>query len=365
VSLERLDTPLLRRALLAAVVGLHLLFVLAPADVLAPVDPWRIGRMIWQGQIPYRDFPLEYPPGAVLAFLLPGAVPHALAEPVLALQAVAAELAVIFLVLRKVDGALWRWLPLSLLVFPFLSGGFDALPMAAIAISTALLAAGRPSGWWVAGAGTLIKLSPAAAWAWSRTAWRTALAALALTAVALLGPTALADHPDDSWFGYTLHRGVQVESLAATTTWVGHRLTGEPSEFAYRFKSFELDGAEGAAKAWLAIGAVGILLVALRATRAPKIDPWLAAFTTVVCLLLSSKVLSPQFIAWPAPLVAVLGGRWFQAWLAIAAVSLFAYLGTGATWILTVSTMRNVGLVAVAALGLRALWGGEMPPSTE
>src|SRR4051812_31590667 len=161
MSLERPASPLLRRALVGAVVALHVLAVLAPADVLAPVDPWRIGRMVWHGRLPYRDFPLEYPPGSILAFLLPGAVPHFLAPAVLALEAVAAEAAVVWFVLRPVEGALWRWVPLSLLLFPFLAGGFDALPMAAIAGSTMLLAGGAASGWWVAGLGAVVKLSPA------------------------------------------------------------------------------------------------------------------------------------------------------------------------------------------------------------
>ena len=168
MTLKQLDSPLLRRSLLAAFVALHILFVLAPADVLAPVDPWRLGRMVWQGKIPYRDFPLEYPPGSVLAFLLPGAVPHSLAPIVLALQAAAAEAAMMWFVLRRVEGSLWRWVPLSMLVFPFLSGGFDALPMLAIAGSTALLARGAASGWWLAGAGAVLKLTPGVAWVWGR-----------------------------------------------------------------------------------------------------------------------------------------------------------------------------------------------------
>ena len=212
-------SPLLRRALLLTLVAIHVMAVLAPADVLAPVDPWEIGRKIWEGAVPYRDFGFEYPPGAILAFLLPGAVPKDLATTVLALEAVAAEVAVVLL-LRRFDGALWRWVPFSILLFPFLAGGFDALPMAAIAWSTALLAAGAGAGWWVAAAGAAVKLVPGGAWVWGRRGLWQAVAALVVIVPVLLAPGLLARHPDDAYIGYTLHRGVQVESVAASTTWL-------------------------------------------------------------------------------------------------------------------------------------------------
>jgi hypothetical protein len=350
--LEAPRSPGLRRALVAAVVAVHIAYAVAPADVLAPVDPWRVGRWIWEGRLPYRDFAFEYPPGAGLAFLLPGAVPRAMAPSMLALQAVAAELFVIVVVLRRFPAALWRWLPLSMLIFPFLSGGFDALPMAAIAASTLLIATGQGGGWWLAAFGTLIKLSPGTAWVWGRRALRPALAALAVTVPLLLAPVALARDPDDTYIGFSLHRGVQVESVAATTTWLGRHLTGGQPVYAYRFKSFEIDGAAWAATAWGVAGLTGLVLVAARARSA---DPWLASFTTVVLLLLASKVLSPQFVAWPAPLAAVLGGGWLRAWLAVAALTALAYAGRGPGWILTFAALRNALLVAVAVAALTQL----------
>lgn len=65
-------------------------------------------------------------------------------------------------------------------------------------------------------------------------------------------------------------------------------------------------------------------------------------------------MLSPQFAAWPAPLAAVLGGRWFGAWLTVAGLTALAYVGEGPTWIM-VATARNVALVATAAGALGSL----------
>jgi hypothetical protein len=174
--------------------------------------------------------------------------------------------------------------------------------------------------------------------------------------VVLLAPVALARHPDDAYIGYSLHRGVQVESVAASSAWIGRKFTGENSQFAYRFKSYEINGADGYAMLWALVGLGGLAAVAVRAGRGGAVDPWLAAFTALVLLLIANKVLSPQFVAWPAPVAAVLGGLWFRAWLVIAALTLAAYIGEGPTWILSCAALRNAGLVIIAAAGLRQIW---------
>ena len=48
-----------------------------------------------------------------------------------------------------------------------------------------------------------------------------------------------------SYVGYSLKRGVQVESVAASTTWVADHLTGHPDRYAYRFKSWQIAGGNG------------------------------------------------------------------------------------------------------------------------
>src|SRR5260370_6479654 len=134
---ERL--PFWDRALVIGVAAVHLILLFGPVDVLAPVKPHAIGSAIWHGRVPYRAFGFEYPPFAILAFLLPGLVPSGLALSVMALQELAVEALAVIVVLSHRPGAGRRYALLSLLVSPFLSAGFDALPMAAIAISTAWL----------------------------------------------------------------------------------------------------------------------------------------------------------------------------------------------------------------------------------
>lgn len=340
---------------MVAVVLVHVLAVLRPLDVLFPVDAWTIGRHLLQGDIPYRDFQFEYPPLSLAAFVLPGLVPRGLANHMLALQAVTVELLAVASI-RRQPGALRRYAVLSVLVFPLLAGGIDALPMAALAASTALLADGRPGGMGRRRRGGDGQGHPRVGWAWCRRHLAVAAALLAVTGAVLLAPLALGTHANDDWVTYNLNRGVEIGSVAATTTWLAHTAEGEPSTFEYRFKANEIAGAAGAATAWMVIGGIAM---AWLVWRSPGRDSWALALLAVDVFLVLSKVLSPQYIAWTAPLAAVVGGRTFRLHLLMAGLTVAAFAaGHHQAVALAILAARNTGLVATAASGL---WGLRRP----
>lgn len=348
-----------QRPILVAAVLIHVLAVLRPLDVLFPVDAWTIGQRLLDGDLPYRDFQFEYPPLSAVAFVLPGLVPRGWASHVLALQAVALE-AVAILFIRRQPGALRRYGLLSILVFPFLAGGLDSLPMAALAASTALLAAGRPAGWVVAALGGMAKIVPVVAWSWCRHHLAVAGAMLVVTAGMLLAPLALSRHDNHDWVSYNLNRGVEVESVAATTTWVANGITGTPSTFAYRFKAYEIAGASGAAAAWMVAGG---LAMACLVCRSRGRDAWWLALLAVDIFLVACKVLSPQYLAWTAPLAAVVGGRVFRLHLLMIGLTVAAYaLVPGQAAVLAVIAVRNVVLVGTVGWGLWQLRRPVTPP---
>jgi hypothetical protein len=228
--------------------------------------------------------------------------------------------------------------------------------MAAIAIATVLLADERASGWWVAAAGTAAKLSPAAAWTWARRPLIPALVAGAVTAAVLLGSLALADTADDGWLGYNAHRGVQVESSAGVTTWVTGHVSGSDATFEYRFRSWQVGNADAAANLWLAVAALGVIVLVVRCGRYGPTDPWVASLAATCVLLVGLKVFSPQYVAWATPLAVVLGGRWWRMWLGVLGATVLAYAigGHGAGFFLVVAA-RNVLVVVVAVAALRAI----------
>ena len=229
------------RAIVVLAIAIRTMFVIAPFDVLHPVDAHVLGQLVLHGDVPYRDFGLEYPPGSILAMLLPGLAPAWLAPSVLALQAVACEV-IVWWALGD-DASRRRFLLLSTLAFPVLSGGFDAVSMAALAVSTGLLTKGDDRGWWVAAFGASVKVFPGIAWGWMPRWGRTGVAALAVTIAILLAPMAIGEGRD-VYVNYHADRGVQQESIAASATHLHERVTGGEAEVAYRFRAQEIVGAE-------------------------------------------------------------------------------------------------------------------------
>jgi hypothetical protein len=353
-----LAKPDIFRAIVLVSVVLRVLFVLWPFDVLAPIDPWELGRSLWRGDVPYRDFALEYPPGALVAFLLPGAGPHGLAPQVLALQAFAVE-GTLWWLLRDDRPALRRYLLVSLFTAPLLSGGFDAFPVAAVAWSTALLARSDARGWGVAAFGAAAKLFPGVAWGWCRRRPVVGLVALAAAVGVLLAPLAIADR-EDTPIGYHVDRGVQNESVPASATFVFNRLRGEANEYEYRLesKSNEMVGADGAGVvALVAFGAAAVAVAVACMRRQRDDQAHLRGLTLLLLVLCASKVLSPQFVVLLSPLAAVVGGWLFVAYLPAAVLTLAAFLvdERRSDAFVAVATVRNALLVGMAVAGALAV----------
>lgn len=340
-----------RRPVLVAAVAVHLLFLAAPLDVLAPVDPHEVGRRMLDGELPYVDFAFEYPPLAAVPFILTGLVPSGAGLSALAAQAVVLELAILWLVVRRHEGATYRFGALSVVSFPFLSGGFDAYVVASLAIGTGMLARGDPRGWWAAAAGVPVKLGSATTWLWARAHVGAGVVSGFVAAAIALAPLTVVGLGTDSWIGYSLERGVQMESVGASLSWVGQWLTGEPHDYEYRFRAWELGGASGAATATMVAATAGMVALAVTASRR-QVDPWLAAYAGVLLLLAGNKVLSPQFVTWAFPLAAVLGGRWFGMHLAITAATVVAYTTNSLDAASAVVAIRNAVLVGTAVVAL-------------
>jgi hypothetical protein len=195
-----------------------------------------------------------------------------------------------------------------------------------------------------------MKVSPGLAWEWGRSHPRVAVASLVVTASVLLAPLLLASHRDDDWITYNIDRGVQVESVAASTTWLTHQANGHPSTYSYRFKAFEIDGASAAAALWAGVGALSLGWIAVRAKGR---DAWQLSLLAVDVFLVASKVLSPQYFAWTAPLAAVVGGPVYVVHLVMAGLTVAAYtLVSGHQAILALAAIRNLLLVGTVAVGL-------------
>jgi hypothetical protein len=296
----------------------------------------KVERM-FQGELPYRDVAIEYPPGSVPFTLLPAIVvgtgPHyrlAFALTMLAVDAVGLWAA--FRLARAADGGRRRWrVPLAYVVAtcavgPIAYMRFDYVPAVAVLLAAAFAAERRAGPAAAAlGFGAAAKLFPAVlapllvlglvpALGWGRALRRTVPAFTVALAVPILPTLLISARATFDWvIGYHLDRGVQVESLWANVILLAHHLAGLPAVVGYEFGAFDLLSPWSATAKALsgpatlaALGAVA-WLTWRRARRdgglAPADVP--AVFAAgVLAFVLPNRVLSPQYLIWVMPLLA-------------------------------------------------------------
>jgi hypothetical protein len=353
----------------------------------------KVERM-FQGELPYRDVATEYPPGSVPFTILPalvvgtgGGYRLAFACEMLAVDAVGLWAAT--RLGRVVDGARRR-IPLAYVlamvaVGPLLVLRFDIVPAVCVLLAAAMAAEGR-FGWAAAalGYGTAAKIFPGVvapllvlglvpALGWRRSLSRTVppfLAGFGLTVVPalLLSVRGTADS-----VLYHVERGVQIESLWANLIGIAH-LFGLPARTVYGFGAYDLaSDVSGVAKALSGVATVAALgaaawLVWRRARAGGGLGPadWAGAFTLgIFAFVLSSRVLSPQYLVWlcapMAGLAAVLAGR-RALWTLVAAAAVsqvvfpFRYTQLRRLYPFDIGllTLRNLLLVVACALVVQA-----------
>lgn len=306
---------------------------------------FRAARGLLDGQLPYRDFALEYPPLALLPFALPqlagqpfdasGYVWRFLVQSVLFSSLVAVTLARVLADWRPTrrNLALGVYALLVALLAPLLPWRYDLFP--ALLTLLALLCAQRGlpglAGWWL-GCGVAAKLYPLvllpifAAYYLVDGDWRALLRLGLGSALAVLGallPFALLA-PDDlfTFLSYHQQRGLQVESLPAGAIMLARGLGWTEAEMVYNYGALHLvSPLAETALGWLPFALVGLFALVLarstacfrseqRATGA--IDTGTLANSCVAALLvfiITNKVLSPQYLIWLLPFAPLLGLR--------------------------------------------------------
>src|SRR6266571_9155561 len=216
----------------------------------------RYGDAIARGEVPYRDFAVEYPPGALPMFALPG-----LAEPghgqdvttgfrhafetlmwlcgAAALLAMALALHALGARRRRVWSALAFAALAPLAIGSVLLSRYDLWPAALVVASLAAFVSGRSRlGSGLLGAAITAKLYPALlvplalVYVWRREGRREALVCLGIVVgvVALIFAPFVALAPAGVWHSLTvqLTRPLQIESLGAALLVAAHHVWGHP-----------------------------------------------------------------------------------------------------------------------------------------
>jgi len=359
----------------------------------------RYGNLIADGKVPYRDFAVEYPPGALPVFVLPGLakpghdqnVTEGFRRTFQSLMWTCGAIAIggMALVLRALRAStVGVWAPLVFAALaPLVLGSvilsrFDLWPAAIVALALAALVSGRArTGHALLGLGITAKLYPAVllpvalAFVWRQRGRREAgvCAALAVAVVAVVFLPFVVLSPGGVWDSLRtqLDRPLQVESLGSALLLAAHHAfgAGVTPETSHGSQNLAGGGADAIAIASVAVQALALLWVWVSFARgAVTREAFVRASAASLCVFVAfGKVLSPQFLIWLIPVVPLVRGRrgvaagallalalaLTQIWFPFRYFRLALHFEAGLSWLLLARDLTLVALAAVLALSLR------------
>ena len=362
----------------------------------------KVERM-FQGELPYRDVAIEYPPGSVPFTLIPallvGTGPgYRLTFALEMILVDALGLYAAWRLARVADRGRTR-IPLAyvlgmVIIGPLLVLRFDLIPAVCVLLAAALAAEGRAGPSAAAlGYGAAAKLFPAVlapllvlglvpAQGWRCALRRTVPPFLLAFAVTLVPALIVSVSGTVGSLLYHIKRGVQIESLPANLIDLAHLAFGVTARSAYGFGAYDLQsGISGALKLASTVATAATLLGAAwlvwRRASGPAsggrgLQPadWAGAFAIgVFAFVLPTRVLSPQYLVWLAAPAAGLADRplgrramWTLAGAAVLSQLEFPFRYTQLRHLhsfdIGVLTCRNLLLIAAAILVVRAFRAG-------
>ena len=336
-----------------------------------------------RGQLPYRDFALEYPPLALLPFALPRLATFGLRIDFIGyvwlfLIQNAIFSTLIALVIAQIRGlraagpALALYALLVAVSAPLLPWRYDLFPALLTVLALLCLLRQRP-GWagiWL-GLGVAAKLYPAVLLLVFGAYYlagknRPALLRLALGSAGALAATLLpfvliAPGPLLSFLRYHELRGLQLESLPAGVIVLAHVLGMTPARLEFNYGALHVASPlAGAVLRWLPVvfvvlfGAVlASCLARFREEQAAGgrvTSESLVAYSVAALLafIVTNKVFSPQYVIWLLPFAPLLRLRQAGALLAICALTIVLFP-------FNYDHLLNMELLPVLLLNLRNL----------
>jgi len=296
------------------------------------------GDATLHGQVPYRDFSVEYPPGALPVFILPSAIAGAghfgtytrVFEALMGLCGMLAIAAVAVALVRLEQRRFQLALALGLAALGALALGpvvlsrFDLWPATLTVGALALLVCDRRrSAFALLGLAFAAKLFPAVilppmlVYVWRRNGRRQAIVGglwfLAVALACFLPFLAMSPHGVWASLAGQASRPLQIESLGAAALLAAHQVSGFALTMGVSHGSNNLVGSVPHTLAVVQAVLQPAVLVALwigflrgRASRERLVRTCAACICAFIAF---GKVLSPQYLVWLLPIVPLLRGR--------------------------------------------------------
>jgi uncharacterized membrane protein len=354
----------------------------------------RYGTAIDDGRVPYRDFGLEYPPGALPAFVVPALgdadfqtftrrFEGLMAVCGLALVAfVAVALAGLGAGARRLAAALGFVALAPLAAGSVVLSRFDLWPAALTAAALAALLSGRERlGHGALGLAIAAKLYPAVlaplavAYVWKREGRREAMrcGAILAGATAIVVLPFLLLSPGGVWDSFTRQasRPLQLESLGSAFLLAAHHTFGLDITMDSSHGSQNLAGTLpdvlALVQGLVQVAVLVAIWVAFARGPADKERFVLACAAVLTAFVALGKVLSPQFLMWLIPVVPLVRGRrgitasallaaalvLTQLWFPFRYWDLALEFDTISSWLVLARDLVLLVLLALLALGLR------------
>jgi uncharacterized membrane protein len=290
----------------------------------------QFAHAVFDGAVPYRDFFMEYPPGALVVFLPPevfGAAHYNAAfKSLMALCGAAMIVAVALLLVRLGATRTRLWVALGLLALspialgPISLNTYDAWPalLTVLALLTfPLVGFGLLGLAFAAKVYPIVLVPPAFVYVWRTAGRHTAAVALtvfvAIAAFVIVPFLALAPHELVESYRAQAGRALQVESLGGSLLAVSDRLGWYAATVVHRTGrtiSYDLSGPLPHALAIVSsvLQVVAVLLVTWLYWRGrATLSRLTVAFAAAVAgFLVFTRFFSPQYLVWLVPLVVLL-----------------------------------------------------------
>jgi hypothetical protein len=351
---------------------------------------------VFDGQMPYRDFNLEYPPLALLFFLIPRLFTAQWTVFAVLYQSEILIFAwlglwVTFLIARKLGKAPWKLLaPYTLAILfigPIIGQQYDIFPAVMMLFSIYYFWLGRhKTSWLWLAFGILTKLYPALlvplyALIYLRNrqfqTLLTGIGVLVLTSLIMLSPF-LISGPQHlmSLVEYHSQRGIQVESAYGATLLLANQLGWTTISLQFNYGSWNVAGHLSDTISHLSIYLqalvflIGYVFIWTQIKKGKSQFSRLGAYILLLlsALLFTSKVFSPQYIIWLLPVLALVFTRWrWVIWITFAVMGIFTYIifplnyfellyqNPGIVMILALRDVLLVMLAVLAAVSLKSM----------
>ncbi len=343
---------------------------------------------VFSGELPYHDFSLEYTPIALLVMTVPRLIT---ADPLHYQIAFASQILIFDLIglliladmAKRLGYSLWITLAVSTIALvvsgPLITERFDLIP--AILVLCALYSFSRgwnTASWITLGIATMIKTYPIvivplfALYLLKQKNYSSLVKgtlAFGFTLLVIIVPC-LCLSPEGFYESYSYHaeRGLQIESTYASVLLLGNTLGLTGGEIRFDHAAWHMDTSLGDSLADASLPIMAIILTMVYAIYAmqKQVETERSAHSrlisysllAILAFMVTSKVLSPQYIIWIYPLIPLITGQWrivyWVLFILIGAMTYYIYpdhygeLLVREPRLIYILTMRNILLIVLA-----------------